>query len=204
MDEFEATWRLLRHHTMVKYDRYKTSLRLSQQISHISGDVVECGVWRGGMIAGIARTLGNDRRYALFDSFEGLPEADLQLDGSKAVRFTGACKAPERFAIQAMALAGIDNYEIHSGWFKDTLSKANFPDGIALLRLDSDWYASTIECLENFYHRVNPGGVIVVDDYFYWSGCRRAVHDYLDRYNIGDVVQQSGSDPVAFIRKELM
>lgn len=201
MVDFEETWQLLHANSMVKHARFVTSLRLASQVRHVPGDVVECGVWRGGMIAGIARILGNERHYQLFDSFQGLPEADLELDGSKAVRLTGTCKAPERFATRAMFLAGIDNYEIHAGWFSDTLSKVTFSDGVALLRLDSDWYASTTECLETLYPQVNPGGICIIDDWFVWRGCRRAVEDYLAKNNITDTVQHCGSDPVAYIIK---
>lgn len=197
----ERTWRLLKPYTMVKQHRYLTSLQLASDVQDVPGDVVECGVWKGGMIAGIAHILGNQRQYWLFDSFEGLPPADLERDGYKATTLAGRCRADESYAQQAMQLAGIDSYTLVKGWFADTLPTATFDDGIALLRLDGDWYDSTTECLEQLYPKLNMGGSCIIDDYFYWPGCRQAVHDYLTKHDLTDMVQQTGPDPVAYIRK---
>lgn len=188
----DQIWRTFRAYTMVKEHRYLTNLALAKQVADIRGAIVECGVWRGGMIAGIAATLGPDRDYRLFDSFEGLPAADLALDGAKAVALTGRCRASEDIAEQAMQLSGATNYTITKGWFTDTLPTAAFPDGIALLRLDGDWYDSTTTCLQHLYPHVNPGGLVLIDDYYYWPGCAQAVHDYLTQHQRLEHVQQAG------------
>jgi O-methyltransferase len=50
---------------------------------------------------------------------------------------------------------------------------------IALLRLDGDWYESTMDCLKYLFPKVVQKGIIIIDDYFTWEGCSKAVHDYL-------------------------
>jgi O-methyltransferase len=80
-----------------------------------------------------------------------------------------------------MLLAGITHPHIYKGWFQDTLKTARFGHGIAILRMDADWYESTMQILVNLFDSVNRGGVILIDDYFTWDGCARAVHDYLSK-----------------------
>lgn len=191
MPDPETTWQLLRNYTMVKHDRYLTNLHLALDVRNIPGGIVEAGVWRGGAIAGIAATLGPGRDYWLFDSFEGLPPAQ-RVDGAKAAIMTGKLKAEEHYAQQAMQLAGVNDYHLIKGWFADTLPTAVFPNGIALLRLDGDWYDSTLTCLEHLFPQLNPGGLLIVDDYYVWPGCRKALHHYLTRHDRPEPIQQAG------------
>jgi O-methyltransferase len=62
--------------------------------------------------------------------------------------------------------------------------------GIALLRLDGDWYESTMACLDALYDRVVPGGLVIIDDYYTWDGCARAVHDFLSRRGVSARIRQ--------------
>lgn len=74
------------------------------------------------------------------------------------------------------------DYKIVEGWFDQTVShvaRETEPRSIALLRLDGDWYDSTRCCLDSLMPLVSEGGVVVIDDYYAWDGCARAVHDYL-------------------------
>jgi O-methyltransferase len=183
---------------MVPEVLYIDNLELVSQIRDRPGDVVECGVWRGGMSAGIAELLGNDRKYWLFDSFEGLPPAQ-EIDGAAAIDYQNDpegewyfnnCAAEESYARQAMQLAGRDHVEIVKGWFKDTVCHAGV-GAIALLRLDGDWYESTRTCLEAFYPKVVEGGMVIIDDYHTWDGCAKAVHDYLSHRSIADRIRES-------------
>src|SRR5690606_10553053 len=144
---------------------------------------VECGVWRGGMSAALASILGPERTYHLFDSFEGLP-APKELDGEKAKSwsegkesdsFYDNCRAEMDTAAEAMRLAGAPNVHLVKGWFDQTLPNFQPKEPIAILRLDGDWYESTMCCLTNLFDKVAPGGVIMIDDYYVWEGCTRAV-----------------------------
>ncbi|MBX7126284.1 MAG: TylF/MycF family methyltransferase [Cyclobacteriaceae bacterium] len=173
--------------TMVYPDVYIANLKLAEKFSKIEGDVVECGVWKGGMIGGIAALLGSSRTYHLFDSFEGLP-APKEVDGQSAINWSknteGAeyydnCTAAVSDAETSMQLANVSNYRIYKGYFENTLKNLDPSVRIALLRLDGDWYDSTIVCLRTLFDAVVPGGGVLIDDYYAWDGCARAVHDFV-------------------------
>jgi O-methyltransferase len=68
------------------------------------------------------------------------------------------------------------------GWFSDTLQKSNYEGEIAILRMDADWYDSTLDILNNLFPLVDIGGRILIDDYYSCPGCSKAVHDYLSIY----------------------
>lgn len=201
--------RLLRKYsyfTMIPRGLYKENLSLARRVT-IPGDVVECGSWRGGMIAGIAELLGTKRKYYLFDSFEGLPPAK-DIDGATAVAwqrdttssiYYDNCTADIEDAKRAMELAGVP-YECVKGWFDDTVPK-NSVGTIALLRLDGDWYDSTMVCLKHFYPKVATGGLILIDDYPTWDGCSRAVHDYLSSIQSKSRISRGAKHGVAYIVK---
>jgi hypothetical protein len=155
----------------------------------IPGDLIECGVWRGGgtiLMAGFARVYGwVDRKIFVADSFEGLPKPSLKqdqnLDLSKDVY-------PE-LAISLEAVQ--DNFRAYDllseqiiflkGWFKDTLSDVRIKQ-LALLRLDGDLYESTMDGLTHLYDKVVSGGFIIVDD-FGIKNCEQAVKDFFSRRN---------------------
>ncbi len=178
--------------TMINFDTFKINLMLCKNIKDIEGSIVECGVWRGGMIAGMSEILGKEREYFLFDSFEGLPEAKA-IDGEKAINwqkdkeasnYYDNCKAEISYAEEAMKLAGAKHVKLMKGWFKDTLPLYDANNPIALLRLDCDWYESTMDCLEVLFPYIKKGGMLLIDDYFTWDGCSIAVHDYLSKYKL--------------------
>ena len=194
-------------YTMITRHSYLNNLRLIETCCNVSGSVVECGVWRGGMIAGAAEILGADRRYILFDSFEGLPPVQ-DIDGLAArnwqanttsPHYHDNCTSPRDVAEMAMNLTGAKYVDIHQGWFNETLANYESPDPISVLRLDGDWYDSTMTCLEALFPYVSPGGVVIIDDYYAWDGCRRAIHDYLSRTKSNAAIDRFRDD-VAFIR----
>ena len=183
---------------MIPESTFVKNLNLCNSFKNIKGNIIECGVWRGGMIAAIAELLGNERTYYLFDSFEGLPKAQ-EIDGEAAIiwqndkeapMYYDNCKAEVHYAENAMKLASIKNYQTVQGWFSETLPKFNASEEIAILRLDGDWYDSITQCLNYLYPLVAKGGLIIVDDYYLWDGCSRAVHDYLSSHNIPDRIYQ--------------
>jgi O-methyltransferase len=185
---FEALRRKFQDYTMVQVPTFVRNLELCNAYRDVEGDFVECGTWRGGMCAAIAEVLGPERKVHLFDSFEGLPQAQ-GIDGPAALEwqqnkngtyYYDNCCAEERFVHEAMRLANRSKYAVYKGWFDQTLS--TYPGNpIAILRLDGDWYKSILVCLEHLFPHVVPGGLIILDDYKAWDGCARAVHDYLSR-----------------------
>ena len=185
-------FRKMKSFTMLSPYSYMKNLLLARRFKKTGGAVVECGTWRGGMIAGIAMMLGGGRDYFLFDSFEGLPQAK-EIDGQQAIdwqqdtsseKHYDNCRAEMSFAETAMKKSGVGRYKIIKGWFSESLPNYNPADKIAILRLDGDWYDSTMECLTLLYPYVVKGGVVIIDDYFTWDGCARAVHDFISRNNL--------------------
>jgi O-methyltransferase len=163
----------------------------------VQGEIVESGVWRGGSMQAAALTLlscgDTERELHLFDTFEGMPppsEKDVRLkDGRTAEELMAKCDPDKRvWAIaslddvkQGMAETGYPSEKIfyHQGLVEETIP-AEAPDQIALLRLDTDWYESTRHELSHLYDRLSPGGVLIIDDYLYWEGSRRATDEWLD------------------------
>ena len=197
---------LFSEYTMIPESVYVSNLLLAKKAA-APGAIVECGTWKGGMIAGIAKLLGNDRDYFLFDSFEGLPPVET-IDGLAAQKWQSNvddpsyhdnCTASEADALAAMTLADVPNARIVKGWFENTLPVAEFPSGIAILRMDADWYGSTIEILHSLFPAVNIGGLILIDDYYTWEGCSKAIHDYLSMHKRPELIRNLGG--VCFIEK---
>jgi hypothetical protein len=168
---------------------------------HIPGSFVECGTYKGGSVGMMALAHRKTsptpaRRLHLFDSFQGLPEPKAEIDGHAAVAFTNGrasgslvttdkCVGPleenKRLLEQVIGYPP-DLLTYHVGWFQDTLPREAPGLGeIALLRLDGDWYDSTRLPLEHLYDKVVKGGVVVIDDYGDFKGCRRAVDEFIGR-----------------------
>lgn len=184
-DTYRSLYKKYQSFTMIPEDIFINNLELSNQFLHLNGDIVECGVWRGGMTAALAEVAGTKRKIHLFDSFEGLPPAQ-EIDGADALAwqkntnsdsFFDNCTADESFAMEAMKKSGAI-YRLYKGWFQNTLDQYEGTP-IAILRLDGDWYESVKVCLDKLYPLVTKGGVVIIDDYYTWAGCARAVHDYL-------------------------
>lgn len=191
---------LVESHTMLSYQRLVT---LWQQVRYldragVQGSLVECGTWKGGAAAMMAlahRESGEPHRNLhLFDSFEGLPEPDRAHDGDMAAQYAGARASgtlrsigkcvgtldDNRQAVNAIAGYPSALTHFHIGWFQDTLPTLSVPFGdIALLRIDGDWYESTRICLDVLFPKVVSGGIVVIDDYGKWSGCRKAVDEFM-------------------------
>lgn len=163
----------------------------------IVGDIVECGVWRGGssMLAAstLARLGSTERTLYLYDTFEGMSEPtefDVGSGGERVAddwqRYEGDQSSPV-FAYAGlaevrtnMASTGYpaDRIRYVQGKVEDTVP-ATIPETIALLRLDTDWYESTRHELEHLYPRLEPGGIMIIDDYGAWEGARKAVDEWL-------------------------
>ena len=166
----------------------------------IPGDIVECGVWKGGSMMAVAQTLirkGAKRRLYLFDTFEGMSEptaADTDYQGNVAANLLeNADKATQNIWAYSdldtvkrnIANTGYDEADVIfvKGKVEDTIP-LNAPDQISLLRLDTDWYESTIHELRHLYPRLSVGGVLIIDDYGHWTGAKKAVDEYIKGNNL--------------------
>lgn len=187
---FARLFRQVRPLTMCSDARLRGLYRAVHHVvaQDIPGDIVECGVARGGSAAlmGLTlRKLGSNRRLWLFDTFEGLPApSDADPDFHIANRYTGTCIGRlEEVRANFSRLGIVDGTNFVKGLFEDTLPTAPI-ERIAVLHIDGDWYRSVRACLQCLYEKVSPGGVIQFDDYGYWKGARKAVDEFLAERNI--------------------
>lgn len=171
--------------------------------NNIQGDFVECGVWKGGNILGIMEYLAfhkmTDREVVLYDTFEGMtpPEdIDKDLNGRKAESILEdvMCISPideVRETIERSSFP-MANVTFVVGDVCKTLNSANYlhENNLALLRLDTDWYASTKKEIEVLYPKLNFGGVLIVDDYGHWKGSKTAVDEYFEGQGISPQIEQ--------------
>ena len=201
--EFERYYRVVQPYTMVDPHRCHS---LYQSIVYllnyqIPGAFVECGVWRGGccmLMALLAMTRGKrDRDIFLYDTFAGMVEPtqdDIRRKDQAAAHeewqkhqtdtHNQWCYAGLEEVKKNMASTGYPTERIHyiKGKVEETIPHAGMPEKIALLRLDTDWYESTKHELEHLFPRLVPGGVIILDDYYFWQGQQKAVDEYFAKH----------------------
>ncbi len=135
----------------------------------------------------------NNRHLWLYDSFEGMPET-TDKDGAEAKKWVGECKASEDDVYTIMKQVGTpdSSYTIKKGYFQDTF-KTNLPEKIALLHCDADWYDSVTIVLDTMFEKISTSGFIVLDEYGYWEGCRKAYDNFCKRNNISPRLIRVGS-----------
>lgn len=161
----------------------------------IQGDIVECGVWRGGsmMAAALALQHFNDTRTLwLYDTFDGMT-APADVDRTAHTGEAAAdimARVNDESTAWCRSLLDEVSTNIHSLGYRgsvhfikgdvETTIPKRMPERIALLRLDTDWYASTRHELIHLYPRLESMGVLIVDDYGHWLGARKAVDEWMD------------------------
>ena len=196
--------RAVRPYTMTSNERLWALLEAVRYVHKrgLAGDFVECGVWRGGSSMAAAmgfRDLGDfSRDLWLFDTFEGMSEPtdfDVRLDsGEPAIEkwrrtreredaeTANWCAASLEDVTRNLGLTGYPAERVHyvQGKVEETLLKPeNAPAKISILRLDTDWYESTKVEMEILFERLEPGGVLILDDYGHWAGAKKAVDEFL-------------------------
>jgi hypothetical protein len=178
----------------------------------LEGAIVECGVAEGGTSAMMAMT---NRKFGvihrdkwLFDSFEGLPEPTKEdYVGDKTGKFIrplqkGSCLGTVQQVKELMFnTLKFSKDEIHlvKGWFQKTLpvSKKKISK-IAVLRLDGDWYESTIVSLTNLFDLVVTAGYVIVDDYATCYGSKKALDEFLESRGLKIILNEDGRGGVWF------
>lgn len=164
----------------------------------VPGDLIETGVWRGGssifMRAVLAAYGDRNRQVWVADSFRGLPKPDAARYPSDAG--LDLSTTPELAVGLEDVKANFSRYGLLDdrvrflvGWFADTLPGAPI-DRLALIRLDGDLYASTMDALTALYPKLSVGGYVIVDDYGALETCRRAVHDFREANGIGEPIEE--------------
>lgn len=198
-DEDRASWAAVKPYTMT--DKLRV-LALIHAVKHvlacnIQGEIVECGVWKGGSMMTIARTLlqagVSDRNLWLFDTFEGMPAPTARDRDNKntdvqakfaSVKFQDRdgsdwCYSPLDEVKANVQSTGYPSERVRyvKGKVEDTLP-GNEVGSIALLRLDTDFYESTKSEMHHLYPKLAKGGILILDDYYTWQGSREAVEEY--------------------------
>lgn len=167
--------------------------------NEIEGDFVECGVWKGGSVMIMIYALlalKTERKIYLYDTFEGMsdPESiDMDLNSNSAKILLEEDKerishvwaySPEK-EVKANILStgyNLKNIFFVKGKVEETIPDI-MPEKISLLRLDTDWYASTCHELKNLYPHLTKNGVLIIDDYGHWLGAKKAVDEYFEKTN---------------------
>lgn len=191
-------------YTMTSAERIFTLIEAVKYISKhdIEGAIVECGVWKGGSMLAVAETLVHkqisNRELYLYDTYEGMPaptEHDKDFTGKDADAILNRNQNKEENLVWAyspldtvqktLSLSSYpkNNIKYVVGKVEDTIPN-DIPQKIALLRLDTDWYESTKHELIHLFPRLQKGGVLIIDDYGFWKGARKAVDEYFAENNI--------------------
>lgn len=156
----------------------------------VPGDFMEAGVWRGGAaiaMAMVAKYYNQDRTTWLLDSFQGMPplNTDCPHEVTDYSALTGLA-VPLKDVVAAFHLFEVAERVVFvPGWLKDTLPGLKCPP-LSVLRLDTDYYESTLLSLQVLYPAISPGGWVVVDDYDCVPGAKTAVDQYRDEHKITD------------------
>jgi len=162
------------------------------------------------------------RKIHLFDIFDNSCEPDPEVDGERAINETKEFVGKKDLELKGRlrtvegvydsfggkgtldgnqnlleSIIGYDKNKIHyhKGWFQDTVPKnIDEIEKIAILRLDGDFYANTKVCLDYLYEKVVPYGLIIIDDYGTYDGCKKAVDEFRKEKNINSFLHYSNQD----------
>jgi O-methyltransferase len=178
--------------TMLWEELFDMPVRNFEKISSIEGDIVECGVWRGGASIFLS-LLFKDKKVWCCDSYEGfqpLNESTYKFEGERHTpSFTHGAKGPLAISLEEVkshfskyGLENEDRIKFLKGFVNQTLPTAPI-DKISILRIDVDSYSATLEVLDHLYSKVQPGGFIIFDD----ANLResfQAIKDFMIRENL--------------------
>lgn len=202
---------LARPYTMTGNDKLIALAAAARHVARtgIPGDVVECGVWRGGSIHTIARVFEAegvlDREIHLFDTFEGMTEPTEKDVRAGDGRTAGELLEESSKTKWVWAVASLEDVQegirtLNYPWERFHFCKgpveetipSQAPDKIALLRLDTDWYESTKHELDHLYDRLVSGGILIIDDYGSWEGSREATDEFMEKLDNPPLMLRAG------------
>lgn len=202
-DEFKKCHQFVKNYTMTSV---QNQYALYQSVNHIiknnvKGDIVECGVWKGGsslLIASVLfkNNLTNKNLY-LYDTYTGMTSptnndfrndnsqlAEIKFNQKNNVDFVDWCYSSIDEVKSVMNKSDYPKEKIFyiKGKVEETL-KSHQHQKISLLRLDTDFYESTKIELEELFPLVSKNGIIIIDDYGHWAGAKKAVDEYFAKNN---------------------
>jgi hypothetical protein len=190
-----SLWQAVRH--VVRYD--------------IPGDLVECGVWRGGSAMMMALTLlqqgVRDRGIWLYDTFAGMTRpGEVDRRAKDNAEMISRWEHFQRDTHNEWTYASLDEVKENMARTGYPMERLNFvkgevestlpgtrPEAISALRLDTDWYQSTYHELTHLYPLLSRGGVLLLDDYGSFQGAKKAVDQYIQEQNLDLLLQRVDS-----------
>jgi O-methyltransferase len=188
-------------YSMASWERLYANINSVKYLleSDITGSIVECGVWRGGSMLTMLRTLmqspSTEREIFLYDTFSGMSRPTKE-DGAFAItKFEKLQTGIDRSDWCCAEISEVKSVINRSSYPKDlinfiegkieaTIPQRKVPEQIALLRIDMDWHEPTLHALKYLYPKLVKGGVLILDDYGHWEGCKAAVDEYFSTNNI--------------------
>jgi len=220
MDEdFRQIFLQVQDYTMLNPEKLFAFIQAVRYVARndIKGDIVECGVWRGGAVMAAALALNQlnaaERNFYLYDTFSGMSKPtdkdkahpgtkDFDVIGEFEKTRTGAdssdwCRAGVNEVRENLARVPYDQkrFTLVEGKVEETIPGV-LPGAIAILRLDTDWYESTQHEMVHLMPLLVPGGVLIVDDYYRWTGNKDAVDEYLDEHRIPVLLNRVGNSAI--------
>ncbi len=193
-DDFFHIWEMVKDYTMISVERGYSLYKSVQYVvsGGIPGDFVECGVWKGGACMLMALTLEKlqekGRKIFMYDTFSGMTEPTSEdviawngagvMERWKSNGFSSWAVGVEtvREMVESV-VSDMSPFVFVEGDVEKTLEE-RIPSSISLLRLDTDWFASTAKELEVLYPLLSRGGILQIDDYGHFQGARKAVDEY--------------------------
>lgn len=187
-------------HTMVGQLRLEEIQRLTREIrkNEVPGDFIDCGVWRGGTSIFMRACMDvydfGHRMLWMADSFEGLPAPDDRYEADVGdVHHEQSFLAIPELEVRANLMRYLDDSLasicLLPGFFEETLPGRLGP--LALIRIDADMYSSTTHCLDALYPLLQPGGIVIIDDYETLPACGKAADDYRKKHGITEKVEMT-------------
>ena len=201
--------------SMVSKERLLNLYTQCEKFRNTNVSFVECGVARGGCLALMAYIAGDNNKIYGFDSFEGMPnvtekdlgdynKSDVYNDyGGVGCNLSGGIES----VFNTFQILDVDmkNVILIKGFFKDTLNVSENIENIkeiGVLRLDGDWYESTMIGLDKLYDKVVIGGAIIIDDYGHFIGAKRATDEFRTKRNISAPLIQTDYTEHYWIKSE--
>lgn len=204
-EEFIDIYEKCKDYTMTSIERMYSLYKAVEYVVKfkIPGDIVECGVYKGGSLMTAASTLlrmgEKQKKIYLYDTYEGMSEPtdeDIRaMDNAIAKRearrdsqeksYKKCCYASIEEVKRNMLSTGYpqENLIFVKGKVENTIPNT-IPHKISLLRLDTDWYESIYHELNYLFPRLSRNGVIIIDDYGWWKGCKKATDKYFEENGI--------------------
>ena len=191
-------------YSMTGFERMFFLIKALKQIKidNIEGDFVECGVWKGGNLILFQKIIEKlnfkNRKIFAYDTFSGMSQPgsfDLNVNNEKAATIVNKLKKKGVDSKKNIILTECDLKDVKKNFKENTKKnnnlicikgevektlkiKKNLPKKISLLRLDTDWYQSTKTELEVLFPLLSKNGILIIDDYGYWKGSKKAVDEY--------------------------